>query len=292
MLLQPHQGARFRCGTFTRERGESRRPLAYEARVAAEILGSERKAGAREPWSAPVQVSAGQEGGSWTGRCRAWGCTSRKLPWWGWLAVSQFYSAKTANVWKRLTAKCWTQVDITAHEHPVQDLPHHSFSRTVFAKTEKSLVVGKCHMVSPRTNSRDYPSCQVFRAFSSPAHVQTCIVICGHTVSPAPSRPTASQPEAQQWGRLLLPPPQLRSRGTKTGSVGGTRQDEGVEAGILGSGRGKQQAGDSPQKKALLQPLKSPTSQSAWTQLSTSVGVLPGVPECPRKRNFPPSVPS
>lgn len=74
--------------------------------------------------------------------------------------------------------------------------------------------------------------------------------------------------------------------------VGGTRQDEGVEAGILGSGRGKQQAGDSPQKKALLQPLKSPTLQSAWTQLSTSVGVLPGVPECPRKRNFPPSVPS
>ena len=41
----------------------------------------------------------------------------------------------------------------------------------VFAETEKSLVISKCHIVSQRTNNREYPRCHLSRAMLSLAHI-------------------------------------------------------------------------------------------------------------------------
>ena len=41
----------------------------------------------------------------------------------------------------------------------------------VFAETDKSLVISKCHVISQTTNNREEPGCHLSEAVPSPAHM-------------------------------------------------------------------------------------------------------------------------
>ena len=156
-----------------------------------------------------------------------------------------------------LTANIWTQgiwCGVTTLFKTFRII----FIGIVFAETEKSLVISKCHIISQRTTAESTPAV----TFPGP-----CLLWHVNMYSPKGTHYIPYSLLSWWWvsqkDTVTQPPlpPQLLSRGwgTKPGSMSqagwGTRL-EGV--GILASGEERKQAEGSSQEEVLLQTPKEP----------------------------------